>query len=424
MSADDRQTPGIPGHGLPGGGMQGKRLLRSIRLKNLLSYGSEGETLELEPLNVLIGPNASGKSNLIEAISVLAAAPRNLLIPFREAGGTLEDWLWKGTPETPAAEIETNLEYVGDGGVAFPLSYRLAFTISDLRLRILQEELGKEDSDGDFFLQRDSLRISIPRQPHGIAGYVAAMLETSPGWDRIDQQQSILSQVRDPTAFPQLTYVGAEFGKISFFRGWPFGVGSVIRKPQAVNLPDDFLLEDASNLGLVFNSLQNRLDIKRLILEKLRLLYEEVEDVTTKVQGGTIQVFFHEKNLDPRKPIPAACLSDGTLHYLCLLAILLHPEPPPLICIEEPELGLHPDIIPTIAELLLDASQRTQLIVTTHSETLVSALSEIPEAVVVCERDDRGTRLRRLDPGNLKEWLERYRLGDLWAKGEIGGNRW
>ncbi len=95
-----------------------------------------------------------------------------------------------------------------------------------------------------------------------------------------------------------------------------------------------------------------------------------------------------------------------------------------MICIEEPEFGLHPDIIPSIAELLIETSQRTQLIVTTHSDTLVSALSEVPEAVVVCERDDQGTKLRRLDPDNLKEWLERYRLGDLWAKGEIGGNRW
>jgi len=75
--------------------MQGKKLLHSIRLTNLLSYGSKGVTLELEPLNVLIGPNASGKSNLIEAISLLAATPRDLLKPFQEGGGA-EEWLWKG----------------------------------------------------------------------------------------------------------------------------------------------------------------------------------------------------------------------------------------------------------------------------------------------------------------------------------------
>jgi predicted ATPase len=117
-------------------------------------------------------------------------------------------------------------------------------------------------------------------------------------------------------------------------------------------------------------------------------------------------------------------LSDGTLRFLCLLVILLHPTPPPLVCIEEPETGLHPDILSTVAELLIEGSQRTQLIVTTHSETLVSALGEYPEAVVVCERDVGGTRLQRLDRERLQKWLKRYSLGDLWLKGEIGGTRW
>ena len=109
---------------------------------------------------------------------------------------------------------------------------------------------------------------------------------------------------------------------------------------------------------------------------------------------------------------------------MCLLAILCHPEPPPLICIEEPETGLHPDILPTIAELMIEASQRTQLIVTTHSDILVSAFSEIPEAVLVCEKDEDGTHFTRLEKDKLKVWLEEYELGDLWLKGEIGGKRW
>ena len=124
------------------------------------------------------------------------------------------------------------------------------------------------------------------------------------------------------------------------------------------------------------------------------MFYDGIEDFDTKVQGGTIQVFVHERG---DRTIPTTRLSDGTLQYLCLLAILCHPEPPPLICIEEPELGMHPDILPTVAELLIEAAQRTQLIVTTHSETLVSSLSRIPEAIIICERTDAGTSLRRLD---------------------------
>ncbi len=161
----------------------------------------------------------------------------------------------------------------------------------------------------------------------------------------------------------------------------------------------------------------------RLIIEKLKMFYERVEDIHPLAQGGTVQIFFQEEGLT--QTVPATRLSDGTLRYLCLLVILLHPTPPPLICIEEPELGMHPDIIPTIAELLIEASQRTQLIVTTHSDMLVSAIgAKHPEAVLVCDRTSKGTTLTRLEPEKLKLWLEKYTLGELWLKGEIGGTRW
>jgi len=146
------------------------------------------------------------------------------------------------------------------------------------------------------------------------------------------------------------------------------------------------------------------------------------DDLTVKIYGGTAQLYLHETGL--ARPIPATRLSDGTIRFLCLVAMLCHPDPPPLLCIEEPELGLHPDIMPTIGEMLIDASQRTQLIVTTHSAPLISALSDIPEAVLVCERDESGSHLTRLESGPLEKWLEKYSLGDLWLKGEIGGTRW
>ena len=127
--------------------------------------------------------------------------------------------------------------------------------------------------------------------------------------------------------------------------------------------------------------------------------------------------------------LPATRLSDGSLRYLCLLAVLCHPEPPPVICIEEPEIGLHPDIIPSVAKLLVEASSRSQLFVTTHSDILVDALTDTPEAVVVCEKRDGATELRRLDAAEIKSWLKQYRfeldrLGEMWISGEIGGNRW
>jgi len=122
--------------------------------------------------------------------------------------------------------------------------------------------------------------------------------------------------------------------------------------------------------------------------------------------------------------IPASRLSDGTLRYLCLLAILCHPNPPPLVCIEEPELGLHPDILPTLATLMREASEKCQIVVTTHSDVLVDAMTDTPEAVLVCEKHDGATQFRRLSAADLQPWLERYRLGELWTRGEIGGTRW
>ena len=181
-------------------------------------------------------------------------------------------------------------------------------------------------------------------------------------------------------------------------------------------------MEDASNLGLVLNDMMNRPGLKGKLLERMRDFYPFIEDIHTTLIGGTVQVFFHEKGL--HQAIPASRLSDGSLRYLCLLAVLLHPVPSNVICIEEPELGLHPDIIPEVAKLLIDASKRSQIFVTTHSDVLVDALSEVPEAVVVCEKVDGATQLRRLDKESLKPWLEKYRLGELWTSGEIGGNRW
>jgi predicted ATPase len=389
--------------------MEGKRFLRSIRLKNLLSYGSEGIELDLQPLNVLIGPNNSGKSNLIEVISILAAAPEDFRKPIREGGG-VEEWLWKGTERLPVAELEVGVESPE------PIWYRLAVTSQAARLVLVEEEVGSEDAKLYSF-QRGEEKIYLQRAPvTGLASLYAE--DPTVRWDQFERGRSVLSQIRDPILYPQLTYLGRSFGHIHFYRSWSL---ESLRKPQPVDLPEDFLLEKGYNLGLILNDLQSRPATWTLLLDKLRLFYERVETVTTKVQGGTIQILFHEKGLD--KPIPATRLSDGTLHYLCLLAILCHPEPPPLICIEEPEVGLHFDALHALRDLLVEASRRTQLIVTTHSDILVSALSEVPESVVVCERTAAGTQLQRLEPTRLEEWLERYRLGDLWTMGHIGGTK-
>jgi predicted ATPase len=102
--------------------------------------------------------------------------------------------------------------------------------------------------------------------------------------------------------------------------------------------------------------------------------------------------------------------------------MLFQKKSPSVVCIEEPELGLHPDAVNLIAELLISASKKMQLIVTTHSDTLVSALSEQAESVIVCDRLMGRSRLQRIEHDKISWWLEKYKLGDIWRMGEIGGN--
>ena len=154
--------------------------------------------------------------------------------------------------------------------------------------------------------------------------------------------------------------------------------------------------------------------------ERLADLYEGVTDYALHFDPSTVQIHFTEGDFS----IPASRLSDGSLRYLFLLAILLDPEPPRFIGIEEPELGLHPDLIPKMADLLVDASTRSQLLVTTHSDILVDALSHRPESVIVCEKHNGQTSMTRLDRSDLTRWLKRYSLGQLWTKGKLGGVRW
>jgi len=191
------------------------------------------------------------------------------------------------------------------------------------------------------------------------------------------------------------------------------------RQPQKADGKNDYLEENYQNLGLILNKISMEPLLKKKLIEKLQLLYPRFDDFGVKVEGGTVQIFLSEKEYY----MPATRLSDGTLRYISLLAMLYSPYKPSLLCIEEPELGLHPDILPAIAEMLKEVSSQTQIVVTTHSNIIIDALTASPEDVIVCENEDGYTTMQRLKESELKKWLERYTLGELWSKGEIGGNR-
>ena len=398
--------------------MEGRRFIRTIRLENILSYGPSTEEFPLEPLNVLIGPNASGKSNLIEALALLAAAPRDLQAPIR-AGGGVHDWLWKGTHGPGEATVDATLEYLKGQQ---PLRYRLSFTDFGLgfwlRDEVIENEKPVNDETGSFFYYhyRDGKPVL------NVFTEGESRRERRLEREDVKDDQSILSQLRDPYSYPEVTYLTNRLERMRFYREWKFEHGEPPRSPGKIDLSKDGLLEDASNLALVLDDLLNRPPVKHEILERLKIFHQSIKDVTTSITTGEVQIFLHEEGL--QHSVPATRLSDGSLRYLCLLAVLCHPDPPPVVCIEEPEIGLHPDIIPKVAKLLVEASSRSQIFVTTHSDILVDALTGTPEAIVVCEKSEGATQLHRLDKTELEPWLERYRLGELWTRGDIGGNRW
>ena len=402
--------------------MEGKSFIRTIRLDSILSYGPGTPEFPLQPLNVLIGPNASGKSNLIEALSILAGAPWDIQDPIRRGGG-VRHWLWKGVGQSPTATIDVTLTYpILLATQAMPIRYRLSFTDFMERFFLVDEVVESE-------------RPLAPseKEPYSYYRYLQGqpVINVWGGESRVTQElsredvkpdQSILSQRKDSYSYPELTSVGSLFQSMAFYRELNVGRNAPSRLPQPADLRQDILLSDGSNLSLMLSVLLNQPPIKERILEHMRDFYPSFKDVTTPVIGSTVQTFFHEEGLVDS--VPATRLSDGSMRFLYLLAALCHPNPPPIICIEEPELGLHPDIIPEVAKLLVEASSRSQLFVTTHSDILVDALTDVPEAVIVCEKVDGATQLRRLDPEELKPWLESYRLGELWTSGQIGGNRW
>ena len=397
--------------------MEGKRLIHSIRLRNILSFGPDGMAIDLQPLNVLIGANASGKSNFLECVSLLKETTADIESYIRRGGG-INEWIWKGENPRNAAEVEVVVHCPQESG---NLRYRLGLAARIQQVDIIEESVESDAQVGDdgkpiaFCRRRGTEADLLVRVPNAENG--TARREMKREW--LNQSPSVLSQRKALDYYPEITYLGEVFPRIRLFRWWILGPNSPTRIPQPANLSGKFLSEDASNLALVLNELQGDRHTREELHRRVKDVYHYIEHIHPKTAEGSVLTYLDERLSGET---PATRLSDGTMRYLCLLVILCHPSPPPLICIEEPELGFHPDVLHDLGELLIEASQRTQLIITTHSDTLISALSDVPESVIVCDRLGDGTHMERLEKDKLDYWLDKYTLGDVWRIGEIGGN--
>jgi len=379
--------------------------LRQIHIQNLLSF--RDNKIELGNLNVLIGPNGAGKSNLIEIIGLLRACSANFGAYLMQGGGACA-WIWKGE----AAQFGSLAVDVNPGPYPLPLNYSIQFASVENAPLVKSEKLVEQPTGTGprWLVDRNAERISyanlfnLPEAMHPAAHSPFLSLHRMPA---------------DPTP---LTRLAKWLNTIRIYREFSTRRKDPLRQgivgPEDGSNPDEL----GHNLALVLHEfhINNKLEnIERHLQE----LSDDFRSIKPRFRGATWTVILEENGL--LDPVPGQRISDGTLKFLCLLAVLLDPDPPPLVCIEEPETGLHPDALPIVGRILLEASERMQLIVTTHSVELVDSLGSVPESILVCEKDvGHSTQLSRLDPDKLKEWLEHYSLGQLWRKGEIGGNRW
>lgn len=408
-------------------------LINYVKVQGLLSFGRDGIDLPLEPLNVLIGPNGSGKSNLLEVLALLKAAPRELGEPINQGGGVGE-WLWKGAADPGSAYVEVEVAY-------FEGALRHALTLVERggQPALIDERIEPTQAQPDgaaamFYCRPPRNHQAVEKMPNAVsppalpkanrlaggafprnvavehAGGIQFAADFLP-------EQSLLSFATP--LHPALWFLKEQYGGIRLYRDWSFGPTAPLRRPASAHDPSDFLVEAGANLPLVLSSFHGA--AKRQFIEALPELFDGIVDISCRVTGGTVSLFLEERG---GRQIPASRLSDGTLRYLGLLAVLLHPNPPPLIAIDEPDLGLHPDVVAKVAELLVEASQRTQLVVSTHSRMIIDALSDVPSSIVVCETENGQSRFERLDAARLRKWLDDYSLGELWGSGELGGNRW
>lgn len=396
-------------------------LIRNLKVSRLLSFGPEGIDLPMRPLNVLIGANGCGKSNFVEVLNLLKYAPVRFDSPIMTGGG-IKEWIWKcpGTDKQEYAEIEVVLNDTRAENT-HGFIHNIAFGSSAAQVLIEHEIIShalisnhEMDAEEYYRFQKGHVKLLDNQLPN------SAPLLREIDVSKLDLRVSILSQMRDPDRYGVFNFLQKGYGGIQIYREWTFGPGSTMRSSQSPDVPAGEVGSAGKYIASLIMAMKRK--EKNRLVEELASLYQEIEDVKAKVAGGGgLQLFIEEKG---EKLISAERLSDGTLRYLFLLAILLQPEPPPMIVIEEPELGLHPDVIPKLAALLIEASERTQIVITTHSRMLVDALGDDPESVIVCEKHHGESTFERLDGERMKVWLEKYSLGDLWSKGEIGGNRW
>lgn len=191
---------------------------------------------------------------------------------------------------------------------------------------------------------------------------------------------------------------------------------------RAANVDDNRLLRaDGSNLPAFLYLLKQKYEdsytLIRRTIQSVAPFFDDFSLAPLNLAPETIKLEWKHKNSD--QYFDASSLSDGTLRFIALTTLFLQPEAflPSAIIVDEPELGLHPSAIATLASMIRHASARVQIIVSTQSSLLIDHFE--PEDILVANRVGGATEIARLNSDDLKEWLAEYSLGQLWEKNEL-----
>ena len=376
-------------------------------------------------LNLLVGPNAGGKSNLIRCLELISHVAKGQLEKRVSDEGGIVPILWDYQPGSCGWKlrldpVDSPHDRIKD---ALTLEFELAQFGGGSGYEIAKDSLGKcEFEAGErksplWFFTRDRRRASLYHQQQG--RHVSLEEESSENPDGYDENESLLSQqITDPLSrIPGLAR--------RVLQGWTVHHdvhaerGSMMRRPATTQLSKK-LEPDGSNLVTVLHTLyEGNQEFRNRIDEGMKAGFGEEYQRLAFQPAAAQQIQLAVQWKSSSQPHAGADLSDGTLRFLFLLTVLSHPEPAALIAIDEPEVGLHPSMLPIIAEYAADASQRTQVILTSHSPEFLDAFTALSPHVTLCHWEDGETHLYELESQMLGRWLEQYRLGHMFTRGDL-----
>jgi predicted ATPase len=375
-------------------------------------------------LNVLIGPNASGKSNVLRALETLSTAAQGRLGWYIQQEGGMEPLVWDGQAERISlrAKMTPLPPYADEVKDALTYQITLARLGRSSAYRIENEVLGNfyKVETGEMqqpfkLLERD------PR--HAVVYSMDSQRFEAPP-ESVPEDEALLSAAAGPyTANRFVADFQKELAAWKVYQHFHTHRDARIRAPQVTRAETE-VSADGQNLVSVLHSLYTgHRDFENEINAAMRAAFgEDFEKlVFPPAADQRIQMRIRWRSL--KREQSAADLSDGTLRFLFLLAVLANPSPPPLIAIDEPETGLHPSMFPIVAEYARDAASRAQVIFTTHSPEFLDAFGEDVPTTTVVERREGETIQRVVSGDELSYWLKEYTLGELYRSRELEAMR-